>query len=266
MRAERETDFHNNLAEKNTATYEEIVKYDQKYLYDNLIFINEIGNISNLKILDCGCGDGIIACYLASQGAEVWGFDISDKMILNANRRATIYGLGPRINFKCCSFESADYPSDFFDVVYGNMILHHLEDKSSAIQNVKRILRQGGYAIFRDTSASNPVLNLARNKIIGRFGTKKIGSTDEHPISYEGIEQIRREVDNINHYYPEMFLWRLSGRLFTMPLVRFLPPFSKDIIYNVCSLADRATYHLFPFLRNLSYYSYLKIRRPDEDK
>src|SRR3990170_737539 len=47
-----------------------------------------IGDVNSLKVLDFGCGNGWLSVLLAKQGANVWGIDISEELIRQANQFA----------------------------------------------------------------------------------------------------------------------------------------------------------------------------------
>src|SRR5207302_532092 len=68
------------------------------------------------------------AVLLARAGAQVEGVDISPGLIEVATRRAHAENLLPRVRFHCAPVERAQLPSDAFDVVWGDQILHHLAD------------------------------------------------------------------------------------------------------------------------------------------
>ena len=51
-------------------------------------FSNKIGNLKNLKILDIGCGGGLLSEEFAKKGAEVTGINISEKSLEIAKKHA----------------------------------------------------------------------------------------------------------------------------------------------------------------------------------
>jgi 2-polyprenyl-3-methyl-5-hydroxy-6-metoxy-1,4-benzoquinol methylase len=80
------------------------------------------------RLLSFGCGRGEDALRYEKLGYEVWGFDISDDSIDNAVELAARYQLGDRSHFSVHAGENIDYPDQFFDVVVGVDVLHHVED------------------------------------------------------------------------------------------------------------------------------------------
>ncbi|MGH9147639.1 MAG: class I SAM-dependent methyltransferase [Vicinamibacterales bacterium] len=87
------------------------------------------------RILDLGCGDGVLTKKLLDSGCDVVGIDSSPDLIRAALR------LGLNV-----SVQNA-YEIDFheeFDAVFSNAVLHWIKDADRVIRNVFRALRAGG--------------------------------------------------------------------------------------------------------------------------
>ena len=91
------------------------------------------------RVLDVGCGRGVILGPLADRGLEVHGVEISAEAVRGADPRAHIR-IAPRI-------ADADYPNAFFDEVVIWHVLEHLLDPQGTIEEVQRILRPQGRLI-----------------------------------------------------------------------------------------------------------------------
>jgi 2-polyprenyl-3-methyl-5-hydroxy-6-metoxy-1,4-benzoquinol methylase len=97
------------------------------------------------KVIEFGCGVGNYAIYLASQGFEVTGIDISKTAIKIAKDSASQKGLP-------CKFIIADVLGDMtnvkglFDFAYDWELLHHIfpPDRERYIHNVYRLIKPGG--------------------------------------------------------------------------------------------------------------------------
>lgn len=118
------------------------------------------------KLLDFGCGKGENSILFSRLGYEVYGFDISPNNIEIAHRLAAKYKMTERTHFQLSVAEKLDYPADFFDVVIGTDILHHVEI-SAALSECSRVLKKGGLAIFHEP-VRIPVFDALRET---RFGT-----------------------------------------------------------------------------------------------
>jgi 2-polyprenyl-3-methyl-5-hydroxy-6-metoxy-1,4-benzoquinol methylase len=105
----------------------------------------EDGRIKPCKAVDLGCGAGNYAVWLARQGFDVTGLDISVHAVRLADRLAGEQGVS-------CRFVTADLLGDMgdhkecFDFAYDWELLHHIspEDRPSYIKNVHAILKPGG--------------------------------------------------------------------------------------------------------------------------
>jgi len=91
------------------------------------------------RILDVGCGRGVILGALAEQGFEVHGLEISAEAARGADPRAEI-----RI---ADDLKDADYRSASFDQVIIWHVLEHLTDPAGTLREVHRILKPGGRLI-----------------------------------------------------------------------------------------------------------------------
>jgi|SRR3989338_1840191 len=106
---------------------------------------NEIGN--SKRVLDIGCGDGVMALYLISSlNCRVDGVDLDKGKIRRANekfRKRTVKGLAL---CRFCDSKNIDeqFKNETFDAVLIIHALHHLADLSSILSKIKYILKVGG--------------------------------------------------------------------------------------------------------------------------
>ncbi len=113
------------------------LKKDAKhYIEDKVrhkkIFIRMLQKYSDLgkkKIIEAGCGTGIISSYMASKGYDVVGIDIDSKILLLANELANEYFANNKLlEFKIESIFELNYPKESFDVCFSNGVLEHFSD------------------------------------------------------------------------------------------------------------------------------------------
>jgi 2-polyprenyl-3-methyl-5-hydroxy-6-metoxy-1,4-benzoquinol methylase len=88
------------------------------------------------RVLDLGCGRGVILGALADRGFEVHGVEVSLEAARGADPRAEIR-IAPRL-------ADAGYPAAYFDEVVVWHVLEHLHDPRGALLEARRILRPGG--------------------------------------------------------------------------------------------------------------------------
>lgn len=87
------------------------------------------------RILDLGCGDGVLTEQLAASGAQVIGVDFSSKMVAQARQR----GIDARVQDATRLPFAAE-----FDAVFSNAALHWMHPLDDVLTGVRRSLRHGG--------------------------------------------------------------------------------------------------------------------------
>ena len=116
-----------------------------KYIKDNIMkhfkIEKKILPLSKIKILDIGCGGGLIAEPMTRLGASVTGIDASEKNIKIA--KAHLQKNKLKINYKCASPENFVY-KEKFDVILNLEIIEHVEDIELFIKKSSRLLKKGG--------------------------------------------------------------------------------------------------------------------------
>ncbi len=91
------------------------------------------------RVLDVGCGRGVVLGALADRGFEVHGVEISKEATVGADPRAEIR-IAPNL-------AEAGYEPDFFDEVLIWHVLEHLRDPRGTLEEAFRILRPGGWLV-----------------------------------------------------------------------------------------------------------------------
>jgi 2-polyprenyl-6-hydroxyphenyl methylase/3-demethylubiquinone-9 3-methyltransferase len=102
----------------------------------------EKGEIGKIKILDVGCGGGLIAEPFARFGFDVTAIDASAKNIAIAEIHAEKSGL--KIDYQNKAIEDMPDNGAKFDVILALEIIEHVADTELFIKNCARILKPGG--------------------------------------------------------------------------------------------------------------------------
>lgn len=120
-----------------------------------LDWIDGIAPLNRQRVLDVGCGGGILADAMARKGAEVLGIDLAEKSLKVAQLHALEAGTS-HITYRLVAAEAlaAEMP-DQFDVVTCMEMLEHVPDPASVVQACARLAKPGGWVFF-STINRNP--------------------------------------------------------------------------------------------------------------
>ncbi|HEX4950059.1 MAG TPA: class I SAM-dependent methyltransferase [Blastocatellia bacterium] len=244
-RIEREREFHNKeFADSERAKISSlylITRTSTKW-YEN--FLHQHAQRSH--ILEYGCGPNSYAFWLAQQGAQVIGIDISDTAIEQMNERAKHRQFPDRVSFQRMNAEALEFPDNTFDVICGRAILHHL-DLRKAFSEIARTLKPNGSAIFVEPLGHNPIINAYRNR------TPDLRTEDEHPLMMSDLNLAKEYFGKVETQYFHL------GSLAAAPLVGMK---IFDPILNLLDGVDSALFKVLPFMRKHAWAVVLVFSEP----
>jgi SAM-dependent methyltransferase len=91
------------------------------------------------RVLDLGCGRGVLLATFANMGFEVHGVEVSE---------TAAQGADPRVELRFASrLADAQYPAEFFDQIVIWHVLEHVPDPRETLQEAHRILKPGGRVV-----------------------------------------------------------------------------------------------------------------------
>ena len=108
------------------------------------------------KILDIGCGPGIYTKDLLLRGWEVWGMDLSPKMLQLAERSLADVREPHRAHFSTGQAENLSFDSSFFDAVLCIGVLPYVESLEKALSEISRVLKPEGSVLFQLSNKFTP--------------------------------------------------------------------------------------------------------------
>lgn len=149
------------------------------------------------RILDLGCGDGLLTAKLVAAGAEVIGVDASEDMVATARSRG--------IDARVCNAEALPFDNEF-DAVFSNAALHWVRDQDAMLAGVRRALKPGGRFVAEMGGHGNvAAILVALTAVLERHGLA-------------GLE------DGVN-YYPsvEGYTARLAAHGFRAETIQLIP-------------------------------------------
>lgn len=112
-----------------------------------LDWIDSNACIAGKKVVDIGCGGGILAESMAARGAQVTGVDLSEKALGVA--RLHLFESGQQVDYRHISAEdlARECPASF-DVVTCMEMLEHVPDPASTIRACATLVKPGGSVFF----------------------------------------------------------------------------------------------------------------------
>jgi 2-polyprenyl-3-methyl-5-hydroxy-6-metoxy-1,4-benzoquinol methylase len=145
----------------------------------NLDFLNQCGLImSGRRTLEVGCGIGSVTNELHNQGCEVVGTDISNSAIEYGRKKYA------DVELKVGVAEMLEFDDASFDIVLSFDVLEHLEDVDGHLNEVARVLVDGGFYLLQTP-------NKYFNSVYETVKSKSMGWKRYHP-SLHTAGQIKR--------------------------------------------------------------------------
>ena len=112
-----------------------------------LEYIDAIAGLQGKKVLDVGCGGGILAESMAARGAEVTGIDMGETNLAVA--RLHLLESGENVEYQRIPAEElANEMPAHYDVVTCMEMLEHVPDPASVISACARLVKPGGHVFF----------------------------------------------------------------------------------------------------------------------
>ncbi|RBQ30020.1 class I SAM-dependent methyltransferase [Aliarcobacter vitoriensis] len=149
------------------------------------------------KILDYGCGTGLIAFELVNNSNEVLGLDSSTGMLEEFNKKAKEKNLS---NIKALKHDilNDDLEENSFDLIVISMSLHHIENFEIFFEKSFKALKNGGYLCINDLEKEDGTFHKKHNNA----GVYHFGFTQEE------LEQESLKVGFKEFLYERVFIYK----------------------------------------------------------
>ena len=139
-------------------------------------YIEEFAPLAGKKVLDVGCGGGILSEGMAQRGADVTGIDLGDANLTTAKLHALESGV--KVDYQCVAVEDfAEQHAGEFDIVTCLEMLEHVPDPESIVRACAKLVKPGG-KLFFSTINRNPKSYLMA--VIGAEYILKLVPTGTH--------------------------------------------------------------------------------------
>jgi 2-polyprenyl-3-methyl-5-hydroxy-6-metoxy-1,4-benzoquinol methylase len=213
--------------------------------------IDQLRPLAGKRILEVGVGSGSLAVWLALQGADVTGIDVSGGILEVAAKRASLSGVASRTHLAHCPIEEFDPPTGSFDAVIGNNVVHHFE-RDLAMANLARLLRPEGRAVFCEPVLFLPeIARRARySSLVSRRFPPHTHTPDERSLNQGDLRVMERHFAAVS--------WQPFGVLCRIQNFVEL----SDPTWNRLEAIDRFTLHHVPRARWLARMIVLTLDDP----
>ncbi len=114
----------------------------------------QAGGLDGLRILDVGCGAGLLAEAMAAEGAAVTGIDLAEESLQVARLHGLETGIAADYQRASAEEHAAGHPGRY-DLVTCMELLEHVPDPASVVQACATLVRPGGLVCF-STLNRNP--------------------------------------------------------------------------------------------------------------
>lgn len=139
-------------------------------------YIEEHAPLAGKKVLDVGCGGGILSEGMALRGAQVTGLDLGQANLDTAKLHALESGV--EVDYQCVPVEDfADAHPESFDIVTCLEMLEHVPNPESIVRACAKLVKPGG-KVFFSTINRNPKSYLMA--VIGAEYILKLVPTGTH--------------------------------------------------------------------------------------
>jgi 2-polyprenyl-3-methyl-5-hydroxy-6-metoxy-1,4-benzoquinol methylase len=139
-----------------------------------------IGDVTGLKVLDAGCGEGYLARILANRGAQVTGLDISPRLIQMAQAKV----IESTITYRVANLgQPLPEYRHRFDLIASHLVLNDVSDYEGFITTLATVVKPGGRAVL---SMNNPYSFVIRSHVTNYFDSGK--TFPYRGLSEEGIK------------------------------------------------------------------------------
>lgn len=151
----------------------------------------------NGRVLDVGCGNGVISRHLGQFGYEVLGIDISQKTIDVARSKNTL----PNVRFEAISAEALTAQGERYDAVICSEVLEHLDRPELLLKVIHASLKDNGLLVVtvpngvgpRELCVTRPMLKARNNP-----GLWKAINKVKSALGFKGTT-VQSQADNLDH-------------------------------------------------------------------
>lgn len=239
--------------------------------YNGDLFSSWLARLPSLpgaRILELGCGSGELAVWLALQGAQVDGVDISDESIRIANARASINRVSDRAAFVAIGGEELPFSDGIFDAVVICVALHHM-DVPRTLREMFRVLKPGGrFVAIEPYIFSKTLQGIRESRFIQMIFPERRETPTERMLDEGDAKELRLVFGNGVAIPRRCFSAIIAKFPFVLPLVARIgsknPEQAKRRFVQYVQKIDSKIFDSFSFMRPFARYAIVYAEKRDD--
>jgi ubiquinone/menaquinone biosynthesis C-methylase UbiE len=111
-------------------------------------WIRRLGLRKEARILEVGCGAGLMSVELAVDGYTIDAMDSTSSMLHNTQKNARVQGVKNRIRLHLADVHALPFEASTFDLVIAIGVLPWLHSERVGLEEMQRVLKPGGYLLI----------------------------------------------------------------------------------------------------------------------
>ncbi|MFC3122296.1 bifunctional 2-polyprenyl-6-hydroxyphenol methylase/3-demethylubiquinol 3-O-methyltransferase UbiG [Agaribacter flavus] len=179
---------------------------------------DKISGLEGLRILDLGCGGGLVSEALAKRGAMVVGIDASELSVQVAKQHAIKSGLD--IDYRNVLAKDLIDDGEMFDVVINAEVIEHVSDQKGLVKHCSQLTRENGVVVLAtlNRTIKSFIFGIIGAEYIMRYlpaGTHSWGLfvTPLELNSWASLSRLQLIEEKGMKYNPFVKQWKLSKDL-----------------------------------------------------
>ena len=177
--------------------------------------------LAGLRVLDIGCGGGILAEPMARLAADVTAIDATAEAIEAAKAHLAVGQLV--VDYRCCTAEElaaeSDRDKDKFDLIYASEVIEHVTDRQLFAEAIAAMLAPNGTVVITTINRTLPALAFA--KVALEYVVRLVPAGTHDPKKFVKPAELRAEfgavgivLDDLTGFVPTLAGgFRQSGNL-----------------------------------------------------
>ena len=158
------------------------------------------GRLEGLRILDIGCGGGILAEPMARLGGQVTGIDATPEAIEAAMAHAKTTSLA--IDYQCTTAEALAASGAQYDLVYASEVIEHVTDRRLFAASMATMLAPGGTVVI--TTINRTLASFALSKVALEYVLRTVPAGTHDPARFVRPAELRDEFAGVGIMLDDM--------------------------------------------------------------